>query len=295
MEERAQARIVDRLLRERMLELESKLLGVDYDPKEMAKTKEAQKMPPKERVEFLTWLGETEESIHARDIADLRERALVLHATTLTATKAEIDEAYEKAKPNLGSDQERFRASHVYIAVGPREGDEKIRKPKASIRKEATPEQLKKWEADAMARALEIRTQLVAPGADFNELAKELSEGPGAYRGGDMGVFDRRRMTKAYGDKVFEMKVGEISEPVSAGSEIYIIKLFDRHAPGTLSKDAIRDDLVRNIENKKYLDGRNALRELMAKKFSPENKLKKDKPKSKPKKAAPAAPEAPTP
>lgn len=273
VELRTQATIVDRLIREDQLRLEAKAAGVDYDPAELKKLDADQAMSAEERSKFLAWMAETEETVRERNIADLRERALVKASAEIEASEAEIDEAYALAKPNLHSDEERVRASHVFVAIGPREGKTRIRRQRAEVLKNASEEELAKWKDAALARAKELRELLVAPGADFNELAKKLSEGPGAYRGGDMGVFDRRRMVKNYADTAFAMKVGEISEPIVSSNAVYIIKLFDRHKPGTLSKEAIRDDLVRNIENREYSAARKVLRAKMDAAYKPENLL----------------------
>jgi peptidyl-prolyl cis-trans isomerase C len=274
VERRSQIAIIDRLILEQQLRLEAKAIGVDYAPEELEKSEVEQFIQGKDREEFLAWMGETDATYRERTIADLRERAILKATSDLGVTEADIKEAYEKVKPNLDSEEERVRASHIFIAIGPRKGSEKIRRTRADRMKAATPEQLAEWEAAALVLAKEAREKVMVEGVDFAEMAKELSEGPGAYRGGDMGIFDRRRMLKEYSDAAFSMKVGEISQPVKAHDAYYIIHLDSKHPPGTLSLEDVRPDLVRDVENRKFVDARKALRESLNEKYPPVNVIK---------------------
>jgi len=63
-------------------------------------------------------------------------------------------------------------------------------------------------------------------GSDFTTLAKALSEEPGAsHTGGDLGFFEHKSMVKAFSDKVYSMKPGEIAGPVKTQFGYHIIKL----------------------------------------------------------------------
>jgi len=60
---------------------------------------------------------------------------------------------------------------------------------------------------------------------DFAELAKEYSEGPSKSNGGFLGAFRKESMVKAFSDKAFSMKAGEISDPVKTRFGWHIIKV----------------------------------------------------------------------
>ena len=63
-------------------------------------------------------------------------------------------------------------------------------------------------------------------GADFAELAKEVSEDRASkVKGGDLGWFGRGRMTPEFEEKVFSMALGGVSEPLKTRFGWHLIKL----------------------------------------------------------------------
>lgn len=58
---------------------------------------------------------------------------------------------------------------------------------------------------------------------DFMKLAKEESDCNSNKRGGDLGKFGRGKMQKPFEDAAFELKVNELSKPVTTLSGIHII------------------------------------------------------------------------
>ncbi|MEA2096833.1 MAG: peptidylprolyl isomerase, partial [Candidatus Cloacimonadota bacterium] len=69
---------------------------------------------------------------------------------------------------------------------------------------------------------------LAISGEDFAELAKKYSEGPSAPQGGNLGYFTKGRMVPAFEEEAFQLKKGEISEPVKSRFGWHIIKLIDK-------------------------------------------------------------------
>ncbi|MBI5843453.1 MAG: SurA N-terminal domain-containing protein [Deltaproteobacteria bacterium] len=86
------------------------------------------------------------------------------------------------------------------------------------------PNAAKEVDEAARLKALELEKR-VRSGEDFAELAKANSDCPSKERGGDLGFFDQKTMTKAFADKAFSMKPGEISGPVKTEFGWHIIKL----------------------------------------------------------------------
>ena len=112
-----------------------------------------------------------------------------------------------------------------------------------------------------------MRAEVLKPDVDFNEFAKKYSEGPGAFRGGDMGIFPKKQMVREYAEAAFSMKVGEISAPVRSSKGYYVIRLFGRYAPGPLPLEAVRPDLKREIESSKYREARASLRAALEERY----------------------------
>jgi len=62
-------------------------------------------------------------------------------------------------------------------------------------------------------------------GESFANLAREISIDRGsAKKGGDLGLFGRELMVKAFEEAAFRLKKGEISQPVKTEFGYHIIK-----------------------------------------------------------------------
>jgi peptidyl-prolyl cis-trans isomerase C len=82
-------------------------------------------------------------------------------------------------------------------------------------------------EAEARAIAIEARR----PGADFADLARRRSTGPGAREGGDLGFFRRGDMIAEFAEAAFALQPGQITEaPVRTQFGWHVIKVEARRA-----------------------------------------------------------------
>lgn len=74
----------------------------------------------------------------------------------------------------------------------------------------------------------EIKERILSGEADFAEMAKQYSEGPSGPLGGDLGFYKRGELAPQYEATAFELKPGEISDPVETVFGFHIIQLLER-------------------------------------------------------------------
>jgi peptidyl-prolyl cis-trans isomerase C len=109
-------------------------------------------------------------------------------------------------------------------------------------------------DADTVAKArakAETAHKRALAGEDFAELARELSEGPSAPEGGDLGFFSREQMVPAFADAAFALEPGQISEVVRSGFGFHVIKVEEKRPAGTLPLDEVSDHLQSLLEQQK--------------------------------------------
>ena len=82
-----------------------------------------------------------------------------------------------------------------------------------------------------------------ADGEDFAALATEVSEGPSAPQGGDLGFFSRQQMVAPFADAAFALEVGQISEVVETRFGYHVIKVEEKRPASTMSLEEVRQPL----------------------------------------------------
>jgi len=96
--------------------------------------------------------------------------------------------------------------------------------------------------ATAGAKAEKARERALA-GEDFAELAREVSEGPSAPTGGDLGFFTHEQMVPAFADAAFALEPGQISGVVRSPFGFHVIRVEEKRPAGTPPLDEVSDDL----------------------------------------------------
>jgi peptidyl-prolyl cis-trans isomerase C len=102
----------------------------------------------------------------------------------------------------------------------------------------------------ARAKAESARERALA-GEDFAELARELSEGPTAERGGDLGFFPHAMMEPAFADAAFALEPGQISEVVRSNYGFHVIKVEEKRPPGIAPLDEVKEQARLALEQRK--------------------------------------------
>lgn len=72
--------------------------------------------------------------------------------------------------------------------------------------------------------AVQIKKDIQSGNITFEDAARQYSLCPSGQRGGDLGFFNRRQMVQQFSDTAFDLKVGEISDPVGTQFGWHIIK-----------------------------------------------------------------------
>jgi len=108
-------------------------------------------------------------------------------------------------------------------------------------------DEARKLAADARARVL--------AGADFNVVAKEISEDPSAEQNsGRLGWFTRERMDAAFSRAAFALKQpGDVSEPVQSAFGWHVIRLDDRRAARVRPFEEVQDEILASLK-KTYVE-----------------------------------------
>ena len=139
----------------------------------------------------------------------------------ITVTDEEIATFYAE-HPEMFQAEAQVHARHIIYAAGEDADAETV--------------------VNARANAEEARKRALA-GEDFAELAKELSEGPSAPDGGDLGFFVYQQMVPAFADAAFALEPGGISEVVRTNFGFHVIKVEEKIPAGTVSLEEAGGDL----------------------------------------------------
>ncbi len=76
--------------------------------------------------------------------------------------------------------------------------------------------------------ALKIKKDIESGNITFEQAAEIYSLCPSSVKGGDLGYFTRKQMEQQFSDVAFDLKPGEISDPVGTRFGWHIIKTVDK-------------------------------------------------------------------
>lgn len=133
---------------------------------------------------------------------------------------------FYKDNPDYFKAPEEVSARHILIKVA----------------KDASPE----VDKAAKDKAAAARKRALA-GEDFATLATEVSEGPSAAKGGQLGFFSRERMVKPFADAAFALKPGGISDVVRTQFGYHVIKVEDHKDPRVVPLEEVGDRIRQGL------------------------------------------------
>jgi peptidyl-prolyl cis-trans isomerase SurA len=136
-------------------------------------------------------------------------------------------ENYYRSHPQEFEGEDEVRVRHIFLPLA--EG--------------APPAEVKRVE-ELGARVL----QRLERGEDFGKVAREVSRGPSAEDGGELGWLRRGTIQRQLEEAAFSLRVGQVSGLVRAGPGVHIVQVEERRKGVGRSfadtKESIRDRLV---------------------------------------------------
>lgn len=170
----------------------------------------------------------------------------------------EVADEIEKAKASLGSEEEIANMVQEMYGWNLDQFKQKVIVPYLQQTKLAE----KVYDGgqeneEAKKKAEEVLAKVKAPGANFEDLAREYSEDTySAPDGGDLGSFGRGQMTPAFEDAAFALAPGEISDLVQTEYGYHIIKVEDKGTLDTGEEQvSARHILIRTIDPAEWFQG----------------------------------------
>ncbi|NPV04411.1 MAG: hypothetical protein HPY67_06745 [Syntrophaceae bacterium] len=169
-----------------------------------------------EKVDYKIWSEELRKRLLLEKLIDQEVNAKI------TVTDEEAQEAYQANRGKYYSEE----SVHVAQIVVPT-----------------------KEKADAVLRRLQA-------GEEFAKIAQEVSTGPEAAKGGDLGVFTRGVMPEAFDRVVFSLPEGRTSKVVKSPYGFHVFKVLKREPGRWIEfaevKDKIKLDLIKAKEEKEF-------------------------------------------
>ncbi|MFL5320447.1 MAG: peptidylprolyl isomerase [Myxococcaceae bacterium] len=225
---------LDQLIGEKLLEAEIKELNIEVTDQDleaaMDDVRKQNGVDPAQFEQLLRQEGYTMaayKEFMSKHLARLKLINLKVR-NKVKISDEDLKAEYAKWAKMEGEDPE-VHARHILIKVDPK----------------ATPAEVEEAKKKADAIAQEARQ----PGVDFVELAKKKSEGPSANEGGDLYWFKRGTMVPEFDRVAFNLKPGEVADPVRTKFGFHIIKVDERRnadvKPFEEVKEQLRDRVVR--------------------------------------------------
>ncbi|MFW5970932.1 MAG: SurA N-terminal domain-containing protein [Desulfovermiculus sp.] len=150
-------------------------------------------------------------------------------ADSQDVSSEEVKAYYENNEQEF-TQEEQIKARHILIEVDEEAGDEEVEKARQEIEKAA---------------------KRLEQGADFDQLAGEVSEAPSADQGGDLGWFGRNSMAEAFEEEAFALQPGEISDPVRTKFGFHLIQVTDRREDGVQPLDQVQEEIRSRLAQEK--------------------------------------------
>lgn len=170
-----------------------------------------------------------------QEFAQYRDQQVLPTFVTDADMLDEAHKVYDQTVENIGPDG-LVNAAHILMRIPQKATDEQQREAKRRI--------------DSVYTAIQ-------GGADFEALAKQVSQDPGsAQRGGVLGWFSHNQMVKEFEDAAFALQPGEMSKPFQSPFGWHIVLVKERKQLEPF--DFHRENILKFLEQR---GARNAITE----------------------------------
>jgi len=182
---------------------------------------------------------------------DTLAKALEHEGLTMATYRRQLRRQLEKQKLlntkihsqiKVGDDDLRAEYERSYVQA-PGEQEVHARHILLQLKRGALPAE----DAAMRQRAQEI-AQRIRGGADFGKLAKELSDGPSASQGGDLGYFKRGVMVAEFENVAFALPVGAVSDPIRTQYGWHVIQVIDRRKAPPVSFETVKEQIRQKLQ-----------------------------------------------
>jgi peptidyl-prolyl cis-trans isomerase C len=231
---RIEQRVIDGFIARNLLLQEARKQQVIVSPEEVeeALADLQNRLPPGVTMDAaLADLQMSEDMLKDQLTKDLQARKLIEGALDdVEAPTDEEIEAFYIEQSEAFETPETVHARHILVKVD--EEDDETAK------------------AEKRAEAEGYREQLVG-GADFETLAKEVSDCPSSESGGDLGAFQRGQMVPPFEEAAFSQQVGEVGPVVETPFGYHVVEVLEHNAGSKQELADVSEDIAMLLGNRK--------------------------------------------
>ncbi|MFZ2448177.1 MAG: peptidylprolyl isomerase [Syntrophobacteraceae bacterium] len=226
--------ILDNMIGREVLKQQAAGMGMKADEAEVNMQMEGLKKKFGSQEEFVKALAQmnlNEQTIRDQFASEMVLRKLIDQevAAKIVLDPAEARGFYDK-NPDIFKSPEMIRASHILVKVDAK----------------ASPEE----KAKALEKMKGIEKKIKG-GADFAQVAKEVSDCPSKENGGDLNFFERGQMVAPFEQAAFSIKPGQVSGIVETEFGYHLIKVTEKKDAGVMSFEEMRPRIEQHIKNEK--------------------------------------------
>lgn len=239
MEKQARDQLVDRTLLEQLVEKNDDIVSPEEVAAEIDTLRARIQEQGGELDQFLQMQGRTMQDL--RDEVEMRltvKKIIEQEYGDLEPTQEAVQTYYEENREQFAQ-PEKIRMSHILFGYGEEAfepGFEPTEEQKEALRQQAE----------------ETLTEL-QEGADFSELATELSDDPGSQRrGGDLGFHPQGVMVPPFEEAAWALEEGELSGVVETPFGFHIIKKTGHQEAKEQSLEEVADQIEMQLSETKF-------------------------------------------